>query len=263
MLDQQAPLADIREHEDFLGDRRDLEAIEIRSRRFAQAKSVDEPFTEQEAGDAADAIKALKDVVKAAEDHRLAFTAPFRATASHANDQVAELLAKPKAAIEVLTKRGLATKRERDRREAEAERKRREELQRREEEAAAKAAEAARRAEAESDNAAAAQEAAEARRRAAAAAAATVRREAGEDAKPKQVRGSSASLGSVTDFKWDCYDVAALPDDCTTFNKKVIDAKVKAEKAIAKAQNREFNLKLIPGVRIWPQERGVSRGNRY
>jgi colicin import membrane protein len=257
--EQAALLLDVREHEDFLGDRRDTEAAEIRARRFAQADSADTPFSEQEGREVADALKELKDVVKAADENRLKITEPHRDTVQHVNDQYKELLAKPRAAIEVLTKRGLATKRELDRREVEAERERREDLQRREEEAAAKAAEAARKAEADRKDSAAQEAAAEARRQAAQAAAASAQRSAGADAKPKQLRGSFASLGSVTTYKWDVFDLAALPDEHKIENKKSIDAEVKAEEALAKAQNREFNLHLIPGVRIWSEERGVSR----
>jgi hypothetical protein len=259
------PLIDVREDETFLGDERDVKAALIAARRFAQGDNVtpDTPFASVEEGnEAADAIQSLKQIIKGANDHRLAITEPFRATTELVNGQYKELLSTADTAVGVLTKRALATKRERDRREEEAERKRREELQRREEEAAAKAAETARRAEADPADVAAAREAAEARRRAAEAAAATARRESGQDARPKQLRGSTASLGSVTDYKWDVYDRSALPAEHTVENKKSIEAAVKAEKAMAKAQGREFNLQLIPGVRIWPEERGVSRGAR-
>jgi hypothetical protein len=252
-------LLDVREHDDFLGDLRETQAAEIRARRFAQSDSADTPFSEQEGREVADALKELKDSVKAAEASKLQITKPYRDTVKHVNDQYTELLAKPKAAIEVLTRRGLATKRELDRQQAEAERERREELQRREEEAAAQAAEAARKAEADREDAAAQAAAAEARRKAAQAAAASAQRAAGADAKPKQLRGNFASLGSTTTYKWDVFDLDALPDEHKTFNKKSIDAAVKAEKAMAKAQGREFNLQLLPGVRIWPVERGVSR----
>lgn len=264
-MSESTPLIDVREDETFLGDERDVKAALVASRRFAQGENVtpETPFASvEEANEAADAIQGLKLVINGANEHRLSITAPFRAATELVNGQYKELLSTADTAVGVLTKRALATKRERDRREAEAERERREQLQRREEEAAAKAAETARKAEADPTDPAAAQEAAEARRRAASAAAATARREAGQDAKPKQLRGSFASLGSVTDYKWDVFDRSALPAEHTIENKKSIEAAVKAEKAIAKAQGREFNLQLIPGVRIWPEERGASRGPR-
>ena len=168
MSEQSQLLADIREHEDFLGDSRDVQAAEIRSRRFAQAESADEPFpTPEEGNEAADALKELKDAVKAAEANKLNFTAPYRLTTKHANEQCTELLSQPKAAIEVLTKRALATKRAEEARVAAQERERKEGLERRAEEAAQKAQEAAEEAEEEPANAGAQQKAAEANQTAA------------------------------------------------------------------------------------------------
>jgi colicin import membrane protein len=259
MSDAAQPLLDIREQEDFKNDERDVKAALIAARRFAQETDASKPFaSDPEAEDAADAIKAMKRLRTLAEDHRKEILAPHEETKRHVNGHYKELLSPVNAAIDVLTKRGLAFKRERERKEAEEERRRREALQKQEEEAAQKAQEAAEKAEAEPENPDAQKEAGEAHRIAANAAMATQQRQ-GEDAKPKQIRGAFGSLGSVTDYKWEVVDLAALPDEHTTFNKKTIDAAVKGEKAMAKAQGREFNLRLIPGVRIWPEERGVSR----
>jgi pyruvate/2-oxoglutarate dehydrogenase complex dihydrolipoamide acyltransferase (E2) component len=260
-MSEPASLIDVREDETFLGDERDVKAALVSSRRFAQGDDVtpDTPFaTVEEANEAADAIKGLKVVIGAANEHRLEITAPYRVTTELVNGQYKELLSTADTAVGVLTKRGLATKRREEEKAREEERRRREELQKREEEAAEKAAKAARAAEDRPDDAAAQKAAAEAHRHAATAAVATQQRQ-GEDAKPKQLRGAFASLGSTTTYKWDVFDLEALPDKHKTFNKKTIDAAVKGEKAMAKAEGREFNLQLIPGVRIWTEERGVSR----
>lgn len=254
-------LLQVKEHEDFLADSRDVQATLINARRFAKdVKDADQPFADhKEAGEAADQLKAMKLVVDNAEAHRKAIKDPYWQTGKAIDAEFKELLAQLRPAIEVLTKRGLAFKRQQDRIADEEEKRRREELRKREEEAVEKAQKAAERAAAETESAEAQQAAARARQVAAQATAATARRESGTDARPKQVRGGWASLSAVTDYKWDCFDVAALPDKCKTFDKKVIDALVKSEKALAKAEGREFNLQLIPGVRIWPKERGVSR----
>jgi flagellar biosynthesis GTPase FlhF len=248
--DQPAPLLNVKEHEDFLGDKRDVEAAEIYARRFAQAETADEP---------ADALMSLKDVVKAAEAHKLAITQPHRDTTKHVNDEYKELVAKPKAAIEVLTKRALATKRVEEVRVAEQERERKEELERLAEEEAERAQKAAEEAEAKPDDVEAQRKAAEANRSAGEATVKASDPKAGALAKPKQLRGSLASLGGAVTYKWDVVDLEALPDSLKTFDKKAIDEKVRVEKAVAKAEGRDFNLQLIDGVRIWTEERGVSR----
>ncbi len=260
MSDQPQTLIDVRKHELFLDDARDAEAALVRARRFAKdGAGPNDPFASaEEANDAADALKGLKLIRDAAEEHRKDIARPFLTTQRAIKAEYDELFAQPNAAIKVLEQRGLATLRKQKAEQQEAERLRREALQKQEEDAAAKAAEAARQAEDEPEDAEAQKQAADAHRIAANAAIATQQRQ-GEDAKPKQLRGSFASFGGATTYKWAVYDVAALPDEHTTFNRKTIDAAVRGEKAMAKAQGREFNLHLIPGVRIWPVERGVSR----
>jgi hypothetical protein len=258
--DQPSLLLNVKEHEDFLGDKRDVEAAEIYARRFAQAKSADQPFASlEEANEAADALMSLKDVVKAAEEHRLEITAHYRATTSHVNEEYGELESKPKAAIEVLTKRALATKRAEEARVAAQERERKEELNRLAEAEAERAQKAAEDAEASPDDPAVQQRAAETNQSAGQAALKASGPNAGALAKPKQLRGAVASLGSAVSYQWDVFDLDALPDSLKTFDKKAIDEEVRTEKAVAKAEGRDFNLQLIDGVRIWPVERGVSR----
>lgn len=253
MSDRIQPLLDVRENEGFQGDERDVAAALIYARPYAQAESFK---TRQEANGAADAIKGLKDTVKAADERRKEIGAPYLATTKHINAQYTELLAQANAAIDVLTKKGLAFARaERE----EAARKQREEQERIDREAEKKAEEAQAAAELaneEPESSEAQQLAAEAHREAAAAAVATPHRSV---TPPKQLRGDFASLGSRTEYRHEVVDPALVPAEHMTVNEKSVKAAIRAEKAVARAQNRDFNLQLIPGVRIWPEESGVSR----
>lgn len=258
LQDKEVVLLDVRQEDQFQDDSRDVQAALIYARRFA-SQDPSAPFAhEQEAKDAADAIRGLKIVRDAAVDHRKEIARQYWQTAAAVKAEYDELLAQPLAAIDALTKRALATKRQLEERHREEARRRREELQRSEEAAAAKAAKAARKAEAYPEDPEAQKKAADAHRSAADAAMATQQLQ-GEDAKPKQLRGSFASLGSSTIYRWEVVDLKTLADEHKTFNTKTIDAAIKGEKAMAKAQGREFNLQLLAGVRIWPEERGISR----
>jgi len=258
--DQAEPLLDVRQHETFLDDARDVEAVLIGARRFARdGGDPTEPFaSEQEGREAADQIKGLKIVREAAEEHRKAIARPYRATNEAIKAEYDELLAQPNAAIDVLTSRALATTQQIEARRRDEEERRREDLRKREEAAARKAVEAAERADADPTDSVAVKEAVDARNNWEKVGSQLEARKRGE-IRPQAVHGEFASLGSTITYKWDVHDLDALPDEHKTFNKKTIDAAVKGERAMAKAQGREFNLQLIPGVRIWPVERGVSR----
>ncbi len=252
MADKPAPLMDVREDDQFLTDKRDVEAALVHARRFGTDKPIK---NHQEAGDVTDAIKALKIVIGEAEEHRLGITAPYRATTDAVNGQYSELLSLPKSAIKGLEAKALAFKRAEDKRIAEERRREQERLDAEAEKKAEEAQKAAERANEEPESPASQRAAAEAHQ--AAAAAAVAKPAPRKD--PKQLRGSFAALGSQVHYRWEVVDLTALPDPHKTFNKKTIDAAVKGEKAMAKAEERDFNLQLIPGVRIWTEESGVSR----
>jgi hypothetical protein len=151
MPDQQAtPLIDVRAKERFRRAQRDLEAALIYARPFGQS----EEFKDRaEANAAADALKGLKDHVKAAEETRKELKAPYKATGDHIDREYRELLSRPKAAIEALSGKGIRFV-QRERRQQEEERKAEEERLAVEAEAKAEAAaEAARKAEADPQNA--------------------------------------------------------------------------------------------------------------
>lgn len=247
------PLVDIREDTTFLDHKHDVEAALIFARRFA----TNEPFkTRQEAGEAADAIKDLSGARKAADAYRLERTAEWRASTDHVNSHCNELVSQAKAAEQALKRKGLAFKRAEEEREA---KERREEEARRHREAEEKAEEAQAAAElaAEEPTPEAQELVAETHQEAARAALATA--PAPAPAAPKQVRGSFGALGSQTVVKHEVVDVSKLPPEHLTFNDKTIKAAIKGEKAMAKAEDRPVNLDLIPGVRIWTEEIGVSR----
>jgi hypothetical protein len=253
--DQVESLIDVREDEQFLGDKRDVEAALIYARRFGQGEEYKD---RGEANAGADALKGLKDIVKGAENRRKEIKAPYKATGDHIDGHYKEMLAVAKAAIPALDEKGVRfLQRERKEREAE-EKAERDRLAKEAEEKAAAAAEAARKAEAECENFEAQRAAAEAHKAAAAAAVATPT----EKKHPKQLRGDVAAFGTSQTLEWEVTDLSQLAEEDLTFNKKSIDAKVKAEKALAKAQDRPVNLQCLPGVRIWIKETGVSRGPR-
>jgi hypothetical protein len=253
--DQVKPLLDVREEKQFLGDKRDVEAALIRARRFGQSSDYRD---RGEANAGADALKALKDVKKAADEGRKKVKAPYEQTGKHIDGHYKEVLSPVDAAIAALDAKGVRFI-QRARREREAEEKaERDRLHKEAEEKAAAAAEAARKAEAEQQNSEAQRAAAEAHSEAAKAAVA----EPAQKVHPKQLRGDIAAFGTSTTIEWEVTDLSKLEPQHLTFNKKSIDAAAKAEKSLAKAQDRDVNLQAIPGVRIWLKETGVSRGPR-
>ncbi len=252
-MSEAQPLIAIHEDPTFLDDKRDIEAALIFARRFATK----EPFkTREDAGKAADAIKDLSGARKAADAHRLERTAVWRASTDHVNSNYNELVSQAGAAEQALKRKVLAFRRAEEERIA---KERREEEARLHREAEEKAEEAQAAAElaAEEPTPEAQELVAETHQEAARAAVATT--PAPAPALPKQVRGSFGSLGSQTLVKHEVVDVSKLPPEHTTFNDKTIKAAIKGEKAMAKAEGRPINLELIPGVRIWTEESGISR----
>jgi hypothetical protein len=252
---QVEPLIDVREEEQFLGDKRDVEAALIHARRFGQSPEYKD---RGEANAGADALKALKDVKAAADKGRKKVKAPFEQTGKHIDGHYKEALSPVDAAIAALDAKGVRfLQRERKEREAE-EKVERDRLNKEAEEKAAAAAEAAKKAEAERQNSEAQRAAAEAHNEAAIAAVA----EPVQKKHPKQLRGDLAAFGTNTKLNWKVTDLSQLAPEHLTYNKKSIDAAVKAEKALAKAQDRDVNLQCLSGVTIWIDESGVSRGPR-
>jgi hypothetical protein len=250
--EQVKPLLDVKQDEQFLADERDVKAALIYARPFGKAEPCK---NRQEANQIADAVKGLKDAKKAAETHKLEVTKPYRLTTEAVNTEYKELLSTLDAAVTGLTNKALAFDRAEKKRIAEERKAEEDRLAKEAEEKAEAAQKAAEAANAKPQSAEAQQQAAEAHREAAEAAVATPP----PRVEPKGLRGDFARLSPVTDYDHEVVDFAALPEDHKQPNEKSLKAAVKAEKAMAKAQGREFNLQLIPGVRIWPVDRGVSR----
>src|SRR5438128_6121910 len=133
---QAEPLIDIREHETFQAD----QAAVAEAREHADRLASEEPFRDrEEAGQAAEAVKTLREVRKRAEAHKLEITEPHRLTTNAVNAGYTELLSPAKAAEEALKRKGLAFRKAE---EARAEEKRRQETERRQREQEAKIQEA-------------------------------------------------------------------------------------------------------------------------
>lgn len=253
MADQVQPLVNPRELDSFLGDERDVKAALVYARPFAKA----EPIKDRgEAGQVSDAIKGLKDSLKAADKHRLEATEPYRVTTEAINAEYGELKTTTSAAIKALEGRALSFAKAERKRIADESRAEQERIDREAEAAAADAQAAAELAEAEPENPEAQKLAGEAHQDAVAAA--VVAPPPPVDP-PKHLRGDFSSLGSAVTYKHQVTDFSQLPEEHKAPNDRTLKAAIKGEKAMAKAQGREFNLQLIPGVRIWPEESGVSR----
>jgi hypothetical protein len=251
-LPKPEPLIDVKSEETFLSDKRDITAALVHVRRFAGADPIK---SWEEAGEVADAIKDLRLAVKAADDQRKTTNAPYEATTTHVNGQYKELLTQPNAAIAALKKKAVVFKARKEAEEKERQRKEQERLDREAEERAAEAQKAAEVALCAVANQEAKQKAAEAHAAAAQAATAT----AAPLSPPKQVRGSFGAVGTRTEYDFEVTDPAALEREFLIFNEKAAKAAIKGERAMAKAQERPFNLQLIPGVTITPKEIDVSR----
>jgi hypothetical protein len=246
------PLLEVKQNATFLTDERDVKAALVYVRKFAGADPIK---TWEEAGDVADAIKDLRLVIEATEEHRKATKAPYIETGRHIDGHYKELLAQPNAAIGRLKQKAAAFKRAEEEREREQRRKEQERLDREAEEAAEAAQKAAEKVAGDPTDQEARQAAADAHSAAANAAVAT----AAPVNPPKQVRGGFGAIGTRTDYRHEVTDLSALPAEHLTANDKSIKAAIQGERALAKAQERPFNLELIPGVRITAEEVAVSR----
>jgi hypothetical protein len=250
-LPEVEPLIDVKQEDSFLTDERDVKAALIHVRRFASQ----EPITSwEQAGEVADAIKDLRLIISAAEERRKTTNAPYEATARQNNAHYKELLAQPNAAVTRLKEKAATFKEAEAERERQHQREAQERLDREAEERAAEAQAAAERAAREPSQEAK-QAAAEAHAEAARAATAI----SAPIESPKQVRGSFGAVGTRTDYRFVVTDASAIPPEFLTVNEKALKAAIKGERAMAKAQERPFNLELIPGVTITPKEIPVSR----
>lgn len=242
----------VRKIDEFLEDEREVKAALIHARRFAKPQ----PFADrEEAGEAADAIKVLNGARKAAEARKLEVTAEWRANTAAVNAEYKELLSTVGVAESVLKKKGLAfQKAERDAIEA-ARKAEQERLDKEAEQKAADSQAAAELVTAEPDNPEAKELANEAFQEAAKAAVAVAPEPM---APPKNLRGGYGALGSYVKWKFEVTDPVAVPLEHMVPNEKSIRTAVNAEAQMSKAQGRPFTLE-IPGVRIYPDEIGVSR----
>lgn len=254
MADEVKPLLDVRELQSF---QLDQEAIH-------KALAAALPFTKEgtfknrdEAGAASDAIKALRQARTDAEKQKLTTTAEWRASTDHVNGNYNELLNPVKAAEDALKRKGLAWKKEEEAKERERVRQEEEKRQKEAEAKAQEALEAAELAAEEADNPEA-QELADETRQEAAAAAVAAAPSAPREA-PKAVRGAFSSLHGRTDWRFEVTAPAEVPDIYKTIDPTSVKAAIDIEVAAAKAERREVNVDLIPGVRVFPHESGVSR----
>ena len=246
-------LVNVRELYMFQEDTREVEAALIHARRFATAEPIK---NRQEAGELADAIRGLNITRKAAEERKLKATAPYRATTAAFNAEYKELLSTIDAAEAALKRKGVAFVQAERKRVADEQRAEKERIEKEAEAKAADAQAAAELAEDEPENPEAQKLAGEAHRDAAEAAVVPPPR---ETAPPKQLRGDFGGLGTTISYKHEVVDQSLLPREYLTVNGKAVKAAINGERAMAKAQGRDFNLQLVPGVRIWPDESGVSR----
>ena len=246
------PLIDVRKNEGFLRAEHDVNKALAHVSRFATA----EPISSwEEAGEVADAIKGLKLAVDRTEERRKEINRPYEATTKHVNAQCKELLAQAKAALDVLSRKAVAFKKQKEEDERERQRKEQERLDREAEQRAMEAQKAAELVAKEPTS----QEAREASADAHAAAARAATATASPRRTSRQVRGAIGAIGTRTDYPFTVTDRSALPADFLMPNEKAITAAITGERAMAKAQNRAFNLDLIPGVTITPQDVPVRR----
>ncbi len=253
MAEKAAPLINVREQDTFLEDQMTISNALAAARRFAEGGGFKD---RTEAGEAARAIKDLKDAKKDAEAHKLKLTEPYRVTTGSANAEYRELLSPVDGAIKGLEAESLKFLRAEKARADEKRRQEQEEIDRKAEGAAAeaqKAAEEAARARDEETR----RKAQEARQAAAEAAVATP---APPPDPPKRLRGAAAVFTPIVTWHHEVTDVDQLPPELTEVVAKEtsITALVDAESKASKAENRDFKLE-IPGVRIYSKEHGMSR----
>jgi len=246
------PLIDVREADSFAAAKRDVEAALIHARPYAKTEEIQ---SWEEAKGIADEVKCLRIAIDVAEEARKELNAPYEATVKHNNAHFKELLKQAEAAVGTLKPRVAKFKAAKEAEERERRRKEQERLDREAEARAAEAQKAAEQVAQEPTSPEARQEAADAHMAAAKAATAT----AAPVNPPKQVRGNFGGIGTRTEYDITVTDPKALTREFLMFNEKAAKAAVKGERAMAKAQERDFNLDLIPGVTITPREVPVSR----
>lgn len=246
------PLIDVRETDAFATAKRDVEAALIHARPYAKAQEIQ---SWEEAKGIADEVTCLRIAIEAAEEVRKGLNAPYEATVKRNNAHFKELLKQAEAAVGTLKPRVAKFKAAKEAEERERRRKEQERLDHEAEARAAEAQKAAELAAQEPTNQEARQQAADAHLAAAKAATAT----APAVNPPKQVRGNFGAIGSRTEYDFTVTNPSVLPAEFLTVNEKAVKAKIKGERAMAKAQDRSFNLDLIPGVTITPREVEVSR----
>lgn len=246
------PLIDARETDSFAVAKRDVEAALIHARPYAKTEEIQ---SWEEARGIADEVKCLRIAIDAAEDARKDLNAPYEATVKRNNAHFKELLKQAEAAVGTLKPRVAKFKATKEAEERERRRKEQERLDSEAEARAAEAQKAAEQAAQEPTSHEARQAAAAAHMAAAQAATAT----AAPANPPKQVRGNFGGIGTRTEYDITVTDPTALTGEFLMFNEKAAKAAVKGERAMAKAQERPFNLDLIPGVTITPREVPVSR----
>jgi hypothetical protein len=257
MPDAVEPLIDVREDETFLADKAMIENALAHASRFAKGGGF---ASRAEAGEAADAIKALNNARKDADAHKKDITAQWRESTKHVNTEYKELLSPADAAEEALKQESIRFKRAEDAKVREEERARAEaeaEKQHKAEAAAQDAQDAAELAR-EDSSPEVQQLAADAHRDAAAAAIATYSPEPVVHAAPKQLRGDFGALGTRLVYKHTVLDPALVPDEYKSVDRTAIKARIDAEAKVAKATKRDLDLE-IPGIRIFSEEVAISR----
>lgn len=251
------PLLDVRKHETFLADQAAVEAAYAQALRFSTERPIQ---TREEAGEVADAITALKNARVDLEKHKLEITEEWRASTDHVNGHYKELKAKVEGSERALKDQALVFKRAEDAKVLEEKRQREAEEAEKHRKAEAAAQEAQEAAElAREDSSPEIQQLAdETHRDAAAAAMATATPAPAIHDAPKGLRGSHGAFTTRTVYKHTISDPGLVPDWAKTIDRAVIKARIDAEAKVAKAAGRDFDLE-IPGVRIYPEEIGVSR----
>lgn len=246
------PSIDVRQEDGFKTDAEKLRAAMAHGDRFSKAGKID---TREEANELADAIKGIRVAVKDVHEHRLERTAQLRADTTAINVHYNELAAQAEAAEEALKDMGIQWKQREERRVQEEARAEQARIQAEAEAKAAEAAEAAAAAAEDPDDAEMAEYAQEARTEAAAAAEAP-------PAPPPPVpnaRGSFGSLSGRKEYSWEVSAEGEIPAEYMTVDAPRVKGAIASERKAAKEQGRPFNLELIPGIRIWERETGVSR----
>lgn len=252
MPDQVEPLVNVKEDKQFLADQEAIERALAAARRFAKK----EPFKdEQEAGEAADAIKAIANARIDAEKHKLERTAEWRATTGAFNAEYKELNGLAEGAERALKQKGVRFLQARKAAAAEKARQEQARLDKAAEDRANDAAEAAALAAAEPENEEAQELADEVRQEAAAAAQTTP---APPPPPPPGVRGGFAKLSGRKVYTWELDNLDEVPREFLMIDPAKVKGAIDSEKALVKAGGKPAFGLQIPGVTITVGETGVS-----